>query len=143
MIALAGLWAITETGRAMPIRKRTRRGRGGITGAKVYELLTGEIALAHVNYDGYDRDGARQGRLEEFNEFDRDAVRHDWEVYGKELTAFWKSGECTCRETLLPFGIDVKIGPHLWEHGGPNSVPWAAKLYAKTKPATKNIGRRR
>jgi len=86
-----------------------------------------------VNYCGYGRDGANGGTLED-GEFDVDAVAHDWEAYGAELTAFWMSGKYTCTETLAPFGIDVKVPIHLWSCGGPGKVPWAATF---CKPAAR------
>ena len=126
----------------MPTRTRTRRSRAGISGYKIFELLTGKVAYSLVTYSGYSRDGTRDGPLEDLNEFDADAVRHDWELYGKELTAFWRSGEYTCTETLAPFGIDVKVSPHLWAHGGPKAVPWAETFCkAAAKPARKTTKR--
>jgi hypothetical protein len=93
------------------------------------------VATGRVSYAGYCANGVKPGRIEDA-EFDRDEIEHDWEQYGKALTAFWMSGEYTMRETLAPYGIDVKIAPHLWERGGPGAVPWAARFLApKTKPA--------
>ena len=119
----------------MVTRKRFRRSRSGMTGSKAFELLTGTVAAARITYAGYCADGTRDGRIED-SEFDPDEIERDWEIYGEALTAFWKSGEYTMRETLAPYGIDVKLSPHLFECGGPRAVPWAARFLApKTKPA--------
>jgi hypothetical protein len=36
--------------------------------------------------------------------------------------------------TLAPYGIDVRISPHLFKAGGPKAVPWAARFLAKAEP---------
>ena len=120
------------------MRKRSRSLRSGITGYRIYELLTGKIAGSLISYAGYDADGKREGRLEDYNEFDRDEIERDWKEHGEALTAFWKSGEYTDTETLRPFGFDVKIPICYFSCGGPKATPWAATFLAKTKtPARK------
>jgi hypothetical protein len=107
--------------------------RGGLTGYKVYELLTGDIQYpVQGRYEGYGH--TRSGGGNDFAEnYISDGMRADWEANRDALMAFWRSGKYTKDEALAEFGIHVSMMPWFWVCGSRRTKPWAARQFDKDR----------
>ena len=99
--------------------------RRGLTGYKVYELLTGEIDYPSMgHYDGYGDPVADHRQASLTADYISDAMREDWEANRDALMACWRSGKIT--RDLSEFGINVCMKPWLFVCGSRRTLPWAA-----------------
>ena len=115
------------------VRRTSTLGRRGLTGYRVYELLTGEIRYPLRYYDGYGDMLGDQGRDSLTENYISDAMRQDWEANREALLAFWRSGKLAGADTLAECGLDVRMPLWLRVRGSRRTLPWAAKQFDPSK----------
>lgn len=129
-------------------QRRTRR--RGLTGDKVYELLTGLIRYPATGYGGYghssgpkitrefqDSESLRAfeaavhprhsatATYSSVEPFISDEMRADWRAHRDGLLRFWISGGHSTSERLQAAGVEVKMGLAQFFRGEPGTRPWA------------------